>query len=203
MPERHHAEDDQPVCRGHPPQRIITPLTPTVKAQPITTVETTSSAPLSPPPSPLRTRGVAQQLTRTGGVQDADFSPDGKTIVFDHGDPNGTRDLYLMRSDGTGVRRLTNTPNRTEGKRPTPARPFRRSGRRTAASLPCHATGRGRPHGPRMTARHERGRQQPGGRQVRNQRQARDRPGRLARRLTAARHRAAISRSSGLGRAGC
>lgn len=46
-----------------------------------------------------------------GNVRTADVSPDGTRIVFDRrfGDRNG--DLYLMRPDGTGVQRLTNTPD--------------------------------------------------------------------------------------------
>ncbi len=47
-------------------------------------------------------------LTTGGRIGDAAYSPDGTKIAF-HKGSFGHRDLYVMRSDGTGVTRLTNT----------------------------------------------------------------------------------------------
>jgi hypothetical protein len=56
--------------------------------------------------------GPTIQLTETGADQDPAWAPDGKSIVFEsERDVSGTgqarADLYLMRPDGTGQRRLT------------------------------------------------------------------------------------------------
>jgi Tol biopolymer transport system component len=37
------------------------------------------------------------------------YSPDGRRIAYDVVDPNGRGDLYTMRTDGTGITRLTHT----------------------------------------------------------------------------------------------
>ena len=51
----------------------------------------------------------ARPATQSLGIEsqgDLDWSPDGRLIVFSD-NPGGSSDLYLMRGDGTGVRRLT------------------------------------------------------------------------------------------------
>jgi Tol biopolymer transport system component len=49
-----------------------------------------------------------RQLTRTaGGEWSAQLSPDGKNIVYLGDSGNGRLNVYVMRSDGTDVRRLT------------------------------------------------------------------------------------------------
>lgn len=58
-----------------------------------------------------------RQLTRTGGmVSYAAFSPDGRRIVFARTAPENRyqSDLYVMRSDGTRVVRLTATQDTSE-----------------------------------------------------------------------------------------
>jgi Tol biopolymer transport system component len=49
-----------------------------------------------------------QRMTRTGNVDDGapDVSPDGRRIVFTSMRATGSQDLFTMRADGTGVRRL-------------------------------------------------------------------------------------------------
>jgi Tol biopolymer transport system component len=44
-------------------------------------------------------------LTKRKGASSPAWSPDGKKIVFSRDD------LYVMKSDGTKVKRLTNNPN--------------------------------------------------------------------------------------------
>jgi Tol biopolymer transport system component len=49
-------------------------------------------------------------LTRTGGDKNSPaWSPDGTTIVFSHATADDTYDLWTMKADGSGVRRLTRT----------------------------------------------------------------------------------------------
>lgn len=48
------------------------------------------------------------QLSANGFIGDAAYSPDGTRIAF-HRKTAGQNDLYVMKSDGTGVQRLTNT----------------------------------------------------------------------------------------------
>jgi TolB protein len=43
-------------------------------------------------------------------VASASFSPDGKSIVFGTGPEGGYIDVFTMRLDGTGVRRVTRSP---------------------------------------------------------------------------------------------
>ena len=43
------------------------------------------------------------------------WSPDGKQIVYYAEQPNGKADLFVMDSDGTRARNLTNTPDADEG----------------------------------------------------------------------------------------
>jgi Tol biopolymer transport system component len=50
-----------------------------------------------------------KQLTKMGKCYDAHFSPDGKTIFFEHGD-----DIYKMNAEGGGVVNLTNTTDNIE-----------------------------------------------------------------------------------------
>jgi Tol biopolymer transport system component len=49
-----------------------------------------------------------QRMTRTGNVDDGapDVSPDGRRIAFMSTRATGSQDLFSMRQDGTGVRRL-------------------------------------------------------------------------------------------------
>lgn len=51
-----------------------------------------------------------RQLTSSGHISDAQFSPDGSRIAFARGQ-NRRTDLFVMRADGTGVTRLTTTPD--------------------------------------------------------------------------------------------
>ena len=51
-------------------------------------------------------------------ASDPDWSPDGQRITFDSGDfggPGSKGDIYVMRSDGSGRKRLTNTPRLRKG----------------------------------------------------------------------------------------
>ncbi|MFF2046191.1 hypothetical protein ACFVVX_37865 [Kitasatospora sp. NPDC058170] len=46
----------------------------------------------------------------------ASYAPDGRSIVFAQAPANGNADLYVMRSDGSNVTPLTNTPDRWESR---------------------------------------------------------------------------------------
>ncbi|MFG3056983.1 hypothetical protein ACGFZP_39365 [Kitasatospora sp. NPDC048239] len=46
----------------------------------------------------------------------ASYAPDGKSIVFAQAPADGNADLYVMRSDGSNVTPLTNTPDRWESR---------------------------------------------------------------------------------------
>ena len=50
-----------------------------------------------------------KQLTKKGQCYDARFTPDGKTIFFEHGD-----DIWKMNADGSGQTNLTNTGDNIE-----------------------------------------------------------------------------------------
>jgi TolB protein len=50
-----------------------------------------------------------KRLTKKGKCYDAVFSPDGKTIFFEHED-----DIWKMNADGSGQANLTDTPNNIE-----------------------------------------------------------------------------------------
>lgn len=54
-----------------------------------------------------------RRITTTGGISDAQFSPDGRRIAFARA-RSGSTDLYTMSADGSGVVRLTNTPTVSE-----------------------------------------------------------------------------------------
>ena len=55
--------------------------------------------------------GPAREIATPGTrVRDAAWSPDGQQIVIEAEDENG-HDLYLVRADGTGLRRLTGAGN--------------------------------------------------------------------------------------------
>jgi Tol biopolymer transport system component len=59
------------------------------------------------------TGGAARELTTPGGIaNDGDplFSPDGGWIAFARNPARGVSDVYVVRPDGTGLRRLTTTP---------------------------------------------------------------------------------------------
>jgi TolB protein len=56
-----------------------------------------------------------RQLTSGGEDIQANWSPSGNAVVFVRLDSTfATSDLYLVHTDGSGLVRLTNTPNRTE-----------------------------------------------------------------------------------------
>jgi TolB protein len=60
--------------------------------------------------------GETMQLTRDGSSKQPAWSPDYTQIVFasDVGEPDAQEEIYIMRADGTGVRRLTTTPGVSE-----------------------------------------------------------------------------------------
>jgi Tol biopolymer transport system component len=70
--------------------------------------------------------GVPRQLTAGGpeGVSDveASFYPSGKSLVFDRtSGPTGEGDLYSIRLDGSGLRRLTHGSTREQGPTVSPS----------------------------------------------------------------------------------
>ncbi|MCX3060472.1 hypothetical protein [Streptomyces beihaiensis] len=59
--------------------------------------------------------GSVRRLTSGRDAEHPRLTPDGKAVVFDSAEPGGTgghkqRDLWLVRTDGTGLTRLTDTP---------------------------------------------------------------------------------------------
>jgi TolB protein len=59
----------------------------------------------------LEADGELRRITNGDGYDyHADWSPRGNEIVFSRDDPSGATDLYLVRFNGTGERRLTSTP---------------------------------------------------------------------------------------------
>src|SRR5580765_7417000 len=75
-------------------------------------VETTSGAGitlLSP------TGTVIRNLTPKGEQGQPSFSPDGKWIAYERDVAPGNNGVWLMRSDGTGLRRITRNPFRGGG----------------------------------------------------------------------------------------
>src|SRR5687767_236322 len=54
--------------------------------------------------------GLERLTTRPGFDGDVRYSPDGTTLVFDS-DRTGNLDLFLMRTNGTNVRQLTDDPS--------------------------------------------------------------------------------------------
>jgi Tol biopolymer transport system component len=59
--------------------------------------------------------GTLQKITNGPGYDYfADWSPRGNDIAFSRDDAAGQTDLYLVHADGTGERRLTNTPGVAE-----------------------------------------------------------------------------------------
>jgi Tol biopolymer transport system component len=56
--------------------------------------------------------GSAHILTPKGFQGQPSFSPDGKSIVYERDIAEGNNGVWLMRSDGTGLRRLTRSPFR-------------------------------------------------------------------------------------------
>jgi TolB protein len=61
----------------------------------------------------------ARRLTNSPGrdIYPA-WSPDGKLIAFASNRDGGESEIYVMRSDGTGVRRLTRTPRHVDDTQP-------------------------------------------------------------------------------------
>ena len=60
-----------------------------------------------------RDGGTRRQLTHFGPEHttgSAAWSPDGSMIVFADSGMGSNDDLYVMRADGGGIRRLTRTP---------------------------------------------------------------------------------------------
>jgi Tol biopolymer transport system component len=55
---------------------------------------------------------VIRNLTPTGEQGQPSFSPDGKWIVYERDIAPGNNGVWLMRSDGTGLRRVTRNPFR-------------------------------------------------------------------------------------------
>ncbi|GAA2391086.1 hypothetical protein GCM10010420_13900 [Streptomyces glaucosporus] len=63
--------------------------------------------------------GSVLRLTRGRDAANPQLTPDGRAVVFDSAEPGGPggkkqRDLWLVRTDGTGLRRLTDTPSNEE-----------------------------------------------------------------------------------------
>jgi dipeptidyl aminopeptidase/acylaminoacyl peptidase len=54
--------------------------------------------------------GLPVPLTRAKNDSDPVWSPDGAWIAFARSVPRGVSDVWLVRSDGTGLRKLTTTP---------------------------------------------------------------------------------------------
>jgi WD40 repeat protein len=65
------------------------------------------SAPTSPPPTPSATVASPNLTKNLGADSGPSWSPDGTQIAF-VSDRDGNSEIYLMQSDGTDVRRLTN-----------------------------------------------------------------------------------------------
>ncbi|HMA17615.1 MAG TPA: protein kinase, partial [Thermoanaerobaculia bacterium] len=60
-----------------------------------------------------RTGSPVPLLRQSGSLQSPDISPDGEWIVFRS--VGGQEDLFLVRSDGAGLRKLTDDPHRDRG----------------------------------------------------------------------------------------
>ncbi|MBX9396385.1 DUF11 domain-containing protein [Streptomyces sp. TRM72054] len=59
--------------------------------------------------------GSVRRLTSGMDAAHPRLTPDGRAVVFDSAEPGGTqRDLWLVRTDGTGLTRLTDTPSDEE-----------------------------------------------------------------------------------------
>ncbi|MCS0600116.1 hypothetical protein NX794_02530 [Streptomyces sp. LP11] len=63
--------------------------------------------------------GSVRRLTSGRDAAHPRLTPDGRSVVFDSAEPGGTgggtqRDLWLVRTDGTGLTRLTDTPANEE-----------------------------------------------------------------------------------------
>jgi hypothetical protein len=56
--------------------------------------------------------GVSTRLTARGQDEEAVWSPDGKWVAFDRwmSESGGVADVWVVRADGTGLRRLTTSP---------------------------------------------------------------------------------------------
>ncbi|WP_447009217.1 hypothetical protein [Saccharothrix hoggarensis] len=54
--------------------------------------------------------GSVRRLTEGRDAGNPELSPDGRSVVFDSAE-GGQRDLWLVGADGTGLRRLTDTPD--------------------------------------------------------------------------------------------
>jgi Tol biopolymer transport system component len=61
---------------------------------------------------PLKTGRPSHLLPSADNAVDVDWSPDGRWIAVAINAGNDTSDLYLVRPDGTGLRRLTESPPR-------------------------------------------------------------------------------------------
>jgi Tol biopolymer transport system component len=64
-------------------------------------------------PSAGKTGSPALLLRQSGTLQNPDVSPDGEWVAFRTA--GGQEDLFLVRSDGTGLRKLTDDPHRDRG----------------------------------------------------------------------------------------
>ncbi|GAA2460828.1 hypothetical protein [Streptomyces macrosporus] len=63
--------------------------------------------------------GSVRRLTSGRDAAHPRLTPDGRAVVFDSAEPGGPggrtqRDLWLVRTDGTGLKRLTDTPSNEE-----------------------------------------------------------------------------------------
>jgi Tol biopolymer transport system component len=70
--------------------------------------------------------GLGRPLALTTKHFDSDplWSPDGSWLAFQRAVPRGTQDVWLVRPDGTGLRRLTTTPIPPRGVAHTGTRPL-------------------------------------------------------------------------------
>ena len=67
-----------------------------------------------------------RELTPTGYQGDPSFTPDGRSLVYTRDPAPGDNGIWIMKTDGTSVRRLTATRSPAA----TRERPSRRTGRR-------------------------------------------------------------------------
>jgi Tol biopolymer transport system component len=68
--------------------------------------------------------GRPRALTTARVDSDPTWSPDGSLLAFTRSPPRGTSDVWLVRPDGTGLRKLTTTPIPPSGVAHTGSRPL-------------------------------------------------------------------------------